>query len=91
VRIEEARGLTPSTRVLCPSEGDEGTRSCLVVSVQAEVQEDLFGDPFVWVMVQDPQKGVTAIIPSHLLRRSPEEPPQDEMQGDLFADRSAVT
>lgn len=69
MRIEEARSLSSGTRVLCPSEGDEGTRSCLVVSVQAEVQKDLFGDPFVWVMVRDPQRGGTAIIPSSHITR----------------------
>lgn len=65
MRLEDARSLVPGARVTCPAEGEEPGRTCLVVSVGSEAQEDLFGDPFVWVMVRDPQKGVTALVPSN--------------------------
>lgn len=93
MRIEEARRLRRGAGVLCPPEGEEAPRPGIVMSVQAATQEDLFGDPFVWVTVRDPQRGVLAVFPSNLLTAAPERAPQDqgEGQGDLFADRSTVT
>jgi hypothetical protein len=93
MRTEEARRLRPGARVLCPAERDDPPRSVVVVSVATELQEDLFGHPFVWVTVRDPQRGGLAVHPSNLLGAAPRPAPQDqgEGQGDLFADRSAVT
>lgn len=93
MRIEEARRLRRGARVLCPPEGEEAPRPGVVVSLQAAAQEDLFGHPFLWVTVRDPQRGGLAVFPSNLLTAAPARAPQDqgEGQGDLFADRSPVT
>lgn len=93
MRIEEARRLTPGARVLCPPEEEEAPRPGIVISVQAATQEDLFGHPFAWVTVRDPQRGGLAVHPSNLLSAAPTRGPQDqgEGQGDLFADRAPVT
>lgn len=81
MRIEDARKLTPGARVICPAEGEEPARTCLVVSVGSEPDEDLFGDPFVWVLVRDPQKGVTALVPSNHVSR--ERTDQSDIVADL--------
>lgn len=87
MRIEDAQRLTPGTRVICPAEGEETARSCLVVGVGSEPDEDLFGDPFVWVMVRDPQKGGTALVPSNHVSRERE----DHGEGEAAAAGRVVT
>ena len=87
MRIEDARKLKPSSRVICPAEGEEPARTCLVVSVGSEAQEDLFGDPFIWVMVRDPQRGGTALIPSNHVSREH----LDHGEGAPSADSCATT
>lgn len=93
MRTEEARRLRPGARVLCPADREEPPRQVVVVSVATEPQEDLFGDPFLWVTVRDPQKGVHAVFPSHLLTATSARVPEAQTgaQGDLFGDPSPVT
>ena len=83
MRREEALGLCPGELVLCPAEGEEATRTCIIVSVGGETQEDLFGDPFVWVTVRDTLRGGTALIPSNHVSRENGSASRDQGQGSV--------